>query len=730
MKAPAPASVLRPALMALTLWLSAVPLSAGVVEVEVERREAVLDGRPFGDAGAYEKIVGRIRFAFDPESEYNEAIVDLDRAPRNDEGLVEAWANFMVLQPRDPALRRGVAWVEVSNRGGKASIRYFNAGTGARDPVTEEDFGNGLLMRQGLTLIWVGWQWSVPPLPDAMHLVGPILEAEEGGKPITGLARADWTVDEATDVLTLAHRPGLLAYPPYEPDSDVHRMTVRDSRDGPRRDVPRQSWRFVANAPDVEANRVAAQRAHREAARQAYLAWEAARAAGEDVPEEFVPPEAPALAPEPASDEPQPPAFVELDGGFEAGRIYELVYEARDARVVGLGLAVIRDVISYAKHDPGSLFPVEKGVAFGVSQTGRFLRHFLYQGFNVDEEGRTAYDGMLIHTAGAGRGSFNHRFGQPSRDGHRYSSFFYPTDVFPFTSRTQRDPVLDLEDGLLDRTPEEHRPLTFFTNTGYEYWGRAAALIHHDTGGDRDVEPLPTERIYHLTAGQHFVGAWPPPEEGRMNQGYRGNPVDFLVNLRALAVDLVEWVADGVAPPPSAYPTLADSTLVPYREVRYPSIPGFVANRTIHNAYRVDYGDRWAEGIVDLQPPRIMGKYPSLVSDVDEVGNEVAGIRPVEVRVPLATFLPWNLRRGYAGGTDEMTDFVGTFFPLAATENVKMIRADPRPSLEALYGSRNAFLDQVRRSAAEMIEERLLLEEDVDRVVARATAMWSWIMGG
>ncbi len=716
------------ALLLLALVLDLRPAEAGVVDVEVERREDVLGGQPFGEAGAYEKLVGRVRFAFDPNNPANAAIVDLDRAQTNEAGMVEAWANFMVLQPKDPALRRGVAWLEVSNRGGKAGVRYFNAGSGARNPVTEEDFGDGLLMRQGLTLIWVGWQWSIPEGPDAMHLVGPILEQmeDEGPVPLTGLVRADWTVDEESDVVRLAHRPGILSYPPHDPESDRHHMTVRDGREGPRRDVPRDDWRFVPD-PDRESTRVASLREQREAARQAFLAWEAARAAGEDVPDEFVAPE-PTQAP--VEEGPAPLEYVQLEGGFQPGRIYELVYEASEPRVVGLGLAAIRDMISYAKYDPASPFPVESGIAFGVSQTGRFLRHFLYQGFNVDEEGRTAYDGMLIHTAGAGRGSFNHRFGQPSRDAHRYSAFFFPTDLFPFTSATQRDPILDREDGLLDRTPEQHRPLTFYTNTGYEYWGRAAALIHHDTGGDTDVAPLPNERIYHITGGQHFVGAWPPSDDARMNSGYRGNPVDFLVNLRALAVDLVEWVADGVEPPPSAYPTLADGTLVPYREVQYPFIPGLIISRVIHNAYRADYGDRWDEGIVDKQPPDLNGRYPSLVSNVDELGNEVAGIRPVEIRVPVATYLPWNLREGFAGGTDEMTDFVGTLIPLAATENVRMIQADPRPSLESLYGSRNAYLERVQAAANEMVAERLLLEEDVPRVVARATALWNWIMGG
>lgn len=679
----------------LLLGLTRVAALAEVVEVTVEAREDVLESQPFGDAGAYEKITGRILFAFDPDNPFNAAIVDLARAPRNAEGRVEAWANFMVLQPKDPSRRRGVAWVEVSNRGGKSSLRYFNnARTGARDPVTADDFGSGLLMRQGLTVIWVGWQWDMIGAEGVLRLEAPVVPGDDG-LPITGLVRSDWTVDETARVLPLVHRPGQMPYPVADPDAPENELTVRDGRDEHRRTVARELWRFVPEPAAV-------------------------LEASDDATG--------------ADDEDPPLTHIQLDGGFEAGRIYELVYLGKDPRVVGLGLAAIRDVISYAKYDPGALFPVERGIAFGVSQTGRFLRHFLYQGFNVDEEGRIAYDGMLVHTAGAGRGSFNHRFGQPSRDAHRYSAFFYPTDLFPFTSRAQTDPITGSEAGLLDATPPEHRPLTFYTNTGYEYWGRAAALIHHSVDGTADVAPLPNERIYHLTSGQH-TGAgmltWDGGTAERMSGGaYRGNPLDYLVNLTALAVALVEWVADGVEPPPSQYPTLAAGTMVAHDDLRYPHIPGLVTSRVIHTAYRADYGERWRQGIVDLQPPRIGSVFPSFVSDVDELGNEVAGIRPVEVRVPLGTYLPWNLREGYPGGTHEMVGSIGTFVPLPATENVKMITADPRPSLEDLYGSRNAFLRRVREVAGDLVTERLLLEEDVERVVRRARAMWNWIMGG
>ena len=207
------------------------------------------------------------------------------------------------------------------------------------------------------------------------------------------------------------------------------------------------------------------------------------------------------------------------------------------------------------------------------------MRHFLYQGFNTDEAGRKVFDGMLIHTAGAGRGSFNHRFAQPSRDAHRFSAFFYPTDLFPFTSRTQIDPESGLADGLLARSEDRpaHRPKVFFTNTGYEYWGRAASLIHTSPDGRADVAPLPNERLYHLAGGQHFIGPFPPRHAERAGQAYRGNPLDFLVTLRALLVRLVEWVVDDRTPPASAYPTLAAGTLVPIGALKFPRLPDATA---------------------------------------------------------------------------------------------------------------------------------------------------------
>ncbi len=669
----------------LLLLFSTVPCLAEVERVEVLSREDVLGGKEWGSAGVYEKLVGRIHFAFDPTNPANARIIDLRFAPTNGEGRVVAWADFMVLQPKDPSARRGVAWVEVSNRGGKASLRYFNrASESAADPVEEAHFGDGFLLEQGLTLIWVGWQWDVPDREGLLRLHGP--RAQLPGERIEGLVRADWTVDQPVGVLHLGHRQHR-PYVPISAEDPENVLTVRDGRIADREVIPRESWWFLPPEGDTE---------------------------------------------NPAQEGQY--TRIALEGGFQPGKVYELVYRARDPRVVGLGLAAIRDVMSYAKYELDSLFPVNLGVAFGVSQTGRFLRHYLYQGFNTDEGGRKVFDGMLIHTAGAGRGSFNHRFGQPSRDAHRFSAFFYPTDLFPFTSRVQSDPETGREEGLFAGQRPRDLPLVFYTNTGYEYWGRAGSLIHTSVDGTHDIEPLENERIYHLSSAQHSGWASPLAEADRLTDSeipvFRANPVDLSFPLRALSLGLVEWVEGTKDPPPSAFPRIGDGTLVPHAGVAFPEIPGVAVPDVIHQAYRVDYGPRWwSEGIIDREPPGLGPPFPSLVSQVDGLGNELAGVRGWELRAPIATYAPWNLRWGFEGAQEELTNFRGTFIPLSRTEEERASRGDPRPSLQALYPDKEVYLERVRAATRDLYMEGFMLFSDGAAAVEIAEARWEWVMG-
>lgn len=661
-------------LITLTVLMLAMhfmsPASARVLEVRVTSQDEVsLPAEYVCDTPSYEKITGTLLFGFDPENPANQKIVDLALAPRNARGLVEVEADFMVLRPKDARREGHTALVEVANRGRKASLAYFNrAATRALDPKDEADFGDALLMRQGLTLIWVGWQWDVPRQNELLRINVPV--ASKNGAPIRGLVRADWVVDQPTSRVPLAHRDHI-AYPPIEPQSPLHRLTARDGRNERPRVVPREQWRFAS------------------------------------------------IGEEPA---------IEMISGFEPGKIYELVYQSENPKVVGVGLAAIRDVISYAKYDTQALFPAQYGMAFGVSQTGRFLRHFLYQGFNADEQGRRAYDGMLIHSAGAGRGSFNHRFGQPSRDAHRYSAFFYPTDLFPFSGRVQSDPLLGDSGGILAAYQgTDLAPKIMYTNTAYEYWGRAASLLHTTPDGQKDVPPLDNERIYLLASGQHFVAPWPPNSANAIagGRGYKGNPLDFLVNLRALLVALKGWVSEGTPPPPSQFPKIADGSLVPFDQYQPPLPAGMDSPVGPHVAYRANYGSEWNEGVASMQPPRLGPPFTTLVPAVDRFGNDRSGVRNLEIAVPLASYLPWSLRHGLANPR-EMDDFYGTLIPLrievpdSGTE-----LADPRPAINSLYRDRRDFLLKSCAAADELVAAGYVLQEDSDGLIRRAGETWA-----
>lgn len=662
-------------LRAVVFGLFASAAGADVTGVDIRQREDVLDARPFGDAGAYEKLAGVIHFAWDPADPANTRIADIELAPTNDHGLVEATANFTVLQPKDPAKRAGVGLLEVANRGGKASLVYFNRATGSRDPTRESDFGDAYLMDLGLTLIWVGWQCDIPPdVPDLMRIDAPI--ATDDAESVYGYARSDWVSTGVTKSFPLGHR-GHLPYKVARPSDEGNVLTVRDGRAAPRQVIPREKWSFARATPN---------------------------------------------GPVPS------PEFVYFEEGFQAGKIYEVVYHTKNPYVVGVGLAALRDTIAYAKHDDTCEFGVDTGIAFGVSQTGRLLRQFLYQGFNADEQGRIAFDGMLIHTAGAGRGSFNHRFAQPSRDAHRYSSFVYPTDIFPFSGRTQTDPLTGETDGLLAHLAPEHQPRIFYTNTGYEYWGRAASLLHTTPDGAADVEPLDNERIYHLASGQHFVGGRLPTQQpiADGSLGHLNNPLDFLYAERALLGHLVAWVADGTEPPASRYPKIADGTLVPIEQLEWPKILGVPAPTVAQVAYREDFGPRWSEGIIDNQPPVIGEAFPSLVPQVNEFANEVGGVRTVELEVPLATYTGWSLRYPDPPVT-ELRDFIGMIIPLPRIDKGQDV-SDARPPIEALYGSKDEVMSRAREAAAALVADGFLLERDVDAVVERAGETWAWVM--
>ena len=661
-------------LFLIEIFIPAV--QARVVRVEITSRSDIQDGKPFGAAGAYERVVGRVFFAVDSANLHNQQIVDLDKAPRNPQGEVEFSADLYLLKPKDMAKGNQAVLFEVSNRGGRGIVFLANG--------REGEFGDGFLMRQGYTVAWVGWQFDLSAQGNRLRLSAPVAH-DPGGKEIHGLVRTDFTPAEKRDDMPLGHillgPDGGNSYPVDDPASQQNVLTVRDSPTGDRKNIPRSEWSFA----HVVQGQITAD-----------------------------------------------PHFVHLNSGFVPGKIYELVYTAKDPAVVGVGLAAVRDFLSYLKYDPQATAPVKRAYAVGISQSGRFLRHFLYQDFNADEQGRQVMDGVIAHVAGAGRGSFNHRFAQPSRDAQPMSSIFYPTDLFPFTDTAQTDPQTGETAGLLDAASKSKTaPKIFYTNTSYEYWGRAAALIHASADGKKDVELPANVRIYFLAGLQHFSGAFPPQKstsgspEYTAQQKHNPNPIQWY--WRALITDMNQWVKDGTAPPASTYPRIADNTLVPLEKYKFPKIPGVNTPHEENLAYRLDFGPQWKQGIVANEPPKVGKAFAGFVPQADSDGNDVGGVRLPELQVPLATYTGWNLRDPSIGAPEQRLSFLGSWIPLARTAEERKKSGDPRLSIAERYASRDEYMGRFEQAAKKLIEQRFLLPEDLPAILERGKLEWKVI---
>ncbi len=644
-----------------------------VTALEIRHRGVVLDGRPFGAAGAYEKVAGVLRLAVDPANPANRAITDLGLAPRNTRGAVEASADFYLLQPVDPARGNRRLLLDVPNRGRKVALGMFNSTPRVPDPSTPEDFGNGFLMRHGYTVAWIGWQHDVPRQDGLMALTVPAARGANG--PISGPVRCLWRPNLRAATLPLADRYHI-PHPTADLDDPDARLTVCDHVGAPAVAVPRRAWRF----PDA--------------------------------------------------------SHIALTGGFAPGKIYELVYRAEHPPLVGLGFVAVRDAATWLRFaDAAQGNPcagrLERAYVFGVSQSGRFLRHLLSLGLDEDEAGRPVFDAVVPHVAGARRGEFNHRFGQPS-----LNALGAVGSLFPFTDGEQTDPVTGERGALLGRLLARGRmPKIVTINTSAEYWRGDASLVHTDVEGTRDIEPLAGTRVYLFAGTQHTPSALPPPDADP-NTGGRGlqpfNVVDYAPLLRATLVNLDRWVSEGVEPPPSAVPRLTDRTAVPAEATApvFGKIPGARFPDRIERPQRLDFGPEWARGVVTELPPKVGAPFVTFVSAVDGDGNETAGIRPVELVAPLATFTGWNPRHPDQGAPGDLMSMMGSTLPFPRTRAEREASGDPRRSIEERYPSRAAYLERARLSAMALVAARHMLAEDVDAVLERAGRLWDFVTKG
>ncbi len=642
--------------IAASLLLASVPSLAEIERVEISNRESLSDA---GVNFSYESITGIVYFSLDPNDEANTAITDIEYAPVNDEGLVEYSADFRVLVPSDSIANGGLLY-NVNNRGGSV----FPPEQSLQHPLSA----------MGFTYLATGWINELSPRAERLRLHAPIVGSVPGQQAITGQVRYEVSVGAAADTVNIAGG-GHLAYEPTAAGLRDASLTQRLYQNDPRIPVERSQFQL------------------------------------EVIPE---------------SDSNQPVVNLTMTGGFQPGRLYELIYEAQNPVLAGAGMAAIRDMVSSMRHGDGgaahlaalNLPEIDNTVAWGNSQSGRLLRQFVYDGFNEDLYGRKVFDGVIPVIAGSGYGMFNNRFAMPTRTNGQHSNHLYPNDLFPFTYGESTDPYSGRTDSILGKARASNTvPKIMHIQTSNEYWVRGGSLPHTNPQGTEDAV-LPEEvRFYSIGGSQHGSGDGVPqaPTSGQLPR----NPNMWSPIADSLLVAMYDWVANGEDPPASRYPQIADGSLVPSHTDRginnaaWKPLQGINHPDANYTPSFANYGDRWLEErIIDRHPQTSDMHYNALVPAVNADNNDSATstVLPPLTQVPLATFVPWNLRAPSTGAEKSLARLSGGYIPLPANSTASAQARDPRSAISSLYSSFDDYLNQYETATDTLISEGYLLE--------------------
>lgn len=669
------------------------PAEARITRIEITSRVVFAGGMSFGATGPYEKLRGRFYGEVAPTDPLNAVILDLDKAPRNGRGMVEYVSDFLIIKPVNMGKGNGKIFYGINNRGNTGAISGFNdATTGGNDPTTAQDAGNGFLMRQGYAIVDAGWEGDI--LAGDSRLTARYPTVTGGGAEMTGTIFVQFDVSRhippSGAVSLPLNRANFDSYEPVSLDTSTARLTARDLVQSPETLIPSNRWAFAA----CTRNPATGAAEHVVASRKDICYFD----------------------------------------GFNPNKLYQLTYTARNPRPMALGYAATRDVGSFLRFqvadDLGAPNPLAIGgpstgisqmYGYGSSSTGMYVRDFLYLGFNENETHRKVFDAMWTNIPGALRLHQNTRFSMPDIYSRQdLWNGLWPMATFPFSYGKTADPVTGRTDGILKRPATD--PIVFHTDSSEEYWQFHAALVTTDGRGN-DI-PLPDNvRLYLMSSGQHGPAAVPVKDicQQLTNPLRRGS-----IN-RALLVALDAWVTKGILPPESRYPRVDNGTLGPPDQAStgFPAIPGVSYSGLVHSLPLRSYGSSFSStgGVIDIMPPATVAgaQYKILVPKVDKDGNDIAGIRVPELDVPLATYTGWNLRAaGFRQG--ELCALNGMYIPFARTRAERLAKGDPRESLEERYKKHDIYVKGIEKAARTQVKQRLLLEEDADRILAAATA--------
>ena len=674
------------ALLALALAAAfAAPAQARITKVEISDPQPAFGGYSWPGVGQYEKLTGIAYGEVNPHDRRNRVIVDLELAPRNSRGNVEYSFNFYILKPVD--LSRGAHRVmyEPPNRGGKTWTGLARVSGGGNDPATITDpavLANAFFMPRGYTLVWSGWENDLAALTSLTGSAHFPVARNPDGSTITG---------PSYEYIVTGGASATLSYPAATLDKTKATLTHRVHLDDVPQVIPPAGWNY---SPDGKAISLAS-------------------------------------------------------GNFVNNDIYEFSYTAKDPTVNGLGFAAVRDWnawLRYATHDddgkPNPLAgDVQRIYTEVVSQPGRLLNDFRHLGFNESEDGRKVFDGHVQWIAAGNGLNMNYRFSQTGRTERNRQNHLYIEGRFPFANVMSHDPITRDTDSRYKRCQQTHTcPLAMEIYSSNEYWVKSASLLHTDPAARHDLPDSPYARNYLMSSMQHGSAASPggvpgtPPNAGSCQQPQ--NPLNSNATQRALWIALDEWSTNHRQPPKSRVPQLKDGTLVPplpQAGTGFPSIPGVTYTGLKTTRYHFDYGLHFYDtGIATINPPVIVPIpgatlpsssvttyqdnpangpiYPSFVPKTDADGNELAGVRLPDLRVPLATYTGWALRSGV--WANDGCEASGQFIPFAATEAARVAAGDPRPSVEARYPSFAVYHGKVREALNDLVKERFLLCED------------------
>jgi len=622
-------------------------VATGSARAEVTRFEVLsierhaLEGRSFGGVGTYDRITARATVAVDPADRRNAVIADIDIAPRNAAGKVEAVADVEILRPSDPKRGNGKLFYEVVNRGNKQSPGVFNDAN-SKAMITAADAGNGYLLRQGYTLVWSGWQGDIKSATGTLALSVPTLTG------VTGRITAELVFDNLTSPIIAP-----LAWPAAEQDSA--KLVVRARWDDPPDSPPDMSFRFVD------------------------------------------------------------PSHVEIKrpSGFDGGGLYALDYVARDPKVLGVGFAATRDIVGYLRRTVSSDNPLVEGrlssirhaYAYGQSQSGRFLREFLYLGFNEDLAHKMVFDGMLVHVSGARLTAANMRFGIPERAPRHPQDPGSVADRFPFTYADTINPFTGARDGLLKRCTQSHTcPKIIEADSEYEWYNSKASLLVTDPSG-KPVKLPPSVRLLTISGTPHLAQ---PDAVAKMNPlcVMPVNPLHQGPIMRAMLDNLDAWVDRGTTPPPSRTPNLADGSLLEQDAARLQTaIPG-LPYTGMHVVA--------AEEDLRVHPSKILGEFKLYLPRLNADGMIVGGVHLPVIDAPKASYTGWN-PRVVGNGPTTLCPLIGGAVAFATTREERLKNGDPRPSVEERYASPSAYVAKVDEIAQALVRQRLMLAEDLPR---------------